>query len=430
VLEPEDDLDSLPFERSSIAAIGARRRWRLFGRDGSETAPEKSGGTDEEPFVPNTMLGALAARAGPEAVSATPAPRSMLSLDQPKPGLPGPESRETPLVAHSTIASLAGLEEPTPTPFPIERGILASLLFHVLLFALLLTISARTVSDSGPGLLDQLAELADQQELNNEKIPIVFQEAPGPARENPKRSPFSDADRRAGGGDRSKPRAESPFVPPSRGIAGLSPGPRGPRAPGNDVASSPGQKGGRPREEAAPLQADKNAPEGAPLFPSAERPGAGSGPREISKLAGLDRAIQEAARSAVGGEDGAPPPNPEGGFVDSGPLSFDTTWYDWGPYAAEMVRRIKLHWDIPELARLGWKGRLTVRFYILADGRVADAKILRRSGIPPFDFAALQAIVKSSPFRPLPEDLHEEREGVTVTFFYNMRPGPEDGDGR
>jgi TonB family protein len=90
-----------------------------------------------------------------------------------------------------------------------------------------------------------------------------------------------------------------------------------------------------------------------------------------------------------------------------------------------MVRRIKLHWEIPELARLGWKGKLTIRFFILADGRVADAKIIRASGIPPFDFAALQAILKSSPFRPLPADLGSSREGVTVTFFYNLRPEKE-----
>ncbi len=44
----------------------------------------------------------------------------------------------------------------------------------------------------------------------------------------------------------------------------------------------------------------------------------------------------------------------------------------------------------------------------------------RYSGIPPFDNAALQAILSSS-FVPLPAELHEEREGVTVTFLYNMR---------
>ena len=116
--------------------------------------------------------------------------------------------------------------------------------------------------------------------------------------------------------------------------------------------------------------------------------------------------------------------------MDSGPLSFDTTWYDWGAYAAEMIRRIKLHWDVPELARLGWKGSLTVRFYIRADGTVEDAKILRMSGVPPFDNAAFQAIIKSSPFRPLPAELHEEREGVTITFFYNMRVEEDEPRGR
>jgi TonB family protein len=95
-----------------------------------------------------------------------------------------------------------------------------------------------------------------------------------------------------------------------------------------------------------------------------------------------------------------------------------------------MVRRIKLHWEIPELARLGWKGRLTVRFFILADGTVEGAKIISRSGIPPFDFAALNAILKSDPFKPLPRDLlaqvpGKDREGITVTFFYNIRPERE-----
>jgi TonB family protein len=149
----------------------------------------------------------------------------------------------------------------------------------------------------------------------------------------------------------------------------------------------------------------------------------GKGSAGDGKLSGLEEAIREAAEGVGAGDQGAGFPNPEGGFVDSGPLSFDSAWYDWGPYAAEMVRRIKLHWEIPSLARLGWKGKLTIRFFILADGRVEGATILSRSGVPPFDFAALQAILKSSPFRPLPKDLGSPREGVTVTFFYNIRPG-------
>ena len=125
------------------------------------------------------------------------------------------------------------------------------------------------------------------------------------------------------------------------------------------------------------------------------------------------------------GQGGSPEANLDGGFKDTGPLSFDSSWYDWGPYAAEMIRRIKLHWEIPELARLGWKGRLTIRFYIRGNGQVEGATILSVSGVPPFDHAALQSILTSSPFRPLPRDLGSDREGVTVTFFYNLRPEEE-----
>ena len=97
--------------------------------------------------------------------------------------------------------------------------------------------------------------------------------------------------------------------------------------------------------------------------------------------------------------------------MDSGPLSFDTVGYDWGAYAAEMIRKIKRNWDVPALARYGVKGRLTIRFYILKDGRVEAERILSNSGVPPFDNAAFLAIAHSSPFRPLPSDLGKEREG-------------------
>ncbi|HEY1251139.1 MAG TPA: TonB family protein [Thermoanaerobaculia bacterium] len=336
---------------------------------------------------------------------------------------------------HSTVSELAGLEEHPGSPFPIERFILLSLVAHLVLVVLLILWPSK-----GPKG-DFLAALTPQPK-DDSPIPVIFKDALGPARENPKRSPLSDADRRAGGGDPSKPKAETPYAPPT-GVTGLAPGPRGPRvravpqpavpAPGAPSAQAQAQpRGAQGQTREAPQAAPQVAEQKPSEFPNMTKPMAASpmttGPKETTRLAGLDSAIREAARGAVvggGGQGGAPDGDADGGFVDSGPISFDTSWYDWGPYAAEMVRRIKLHWDVPELARLGWKGFLTVRFYILADGTVADAKILRGSGIPPFDFAAFQAIVKSSPFRPLPTDLHSTREGVTVTFFYNMRPETE-----
>ena len=504
--EPDEN-DDLPFTRSSIAAIGARRRWLLFGKDEDPEQPAGSSGSGDEPptrgmlaslaeaapsgptvepprrnslaSVPETgplarvpiddeppthgMLASLSEAAPPGSMDAPPARGRLTTVAEARPPAPAPrdepptrgmlaslaelspeppaelETRRSvlsldgaavpqaddtvepligPLTAHSTLAELAGLEEHVPRALPIERGVLISLAAHLLLVVLLITVPAHVAPDPKQGLLAAFLPA----EKDTSPIPVIFQESPGEARANPKRSPLSDADRRASGGDPSRPRSASPFVPPSPGVAGLAPGPRSPRSPAREAAR-PGSAGAESR---AALESSKSPEQKPSEFPTDMRPQLGSGPREISKLAGLDRAIQEAARSAVGGEGGAPPSNPDGGFVDSGPVSFDTKWYDWGPYGAEMVRRIKLHWVVPELARLGWKGSLTVRFFILADGSVADAKIIRVSGIPPFDFAALQAILTSSPFRPLPKDLNSTREGVTVTFFYNMRP--EDGE--
>lgn len=411
-----------------LASLGEKRSWWRFGGNGASESPSANGSGDDD-RITHSMLGALASRAGaaPRVEESEPDVRSMLSLSAGggPVGAAGDAGEEEdsdplrPLTSHSTLGELAGLEEHESSPFPIERFILVSLLAHVLLLILLLVLPARLPSGANGDLFAGLVP----QPRDDSPIPINFADLPGPARPNPKRSPLSDADRRAGGGDPSRPKSASPFVPEKDGVAGLAPGPKAPRVPGSDVPVRPGAKAEAQREAAAQPQQPAGANQKPSEFPSQRSPSnsATSGPGE-NRLAGLDSAIKEAARGAVGGEGGSPTGNPEGGFVDSGPLSFDSSWYDFGPYAAEMIRRIKLHWDVPELARLGWKGTVTIRFYILENGTVADAKILRGSGIPPFDFAAFQAIVKSSPFRPLPQDLHETREGVTVTFFYNLRP--------
>jgi TonB family protein len=481
VSDPREQEDDLPFERSSIAAMGERRTRGFFGfRFGSHDsngadAPDPEKGFESGPLHPGMLegLARLAGETAPPTVGTEPDPgasgfesgplhagmlqglaleagdepveipreeavrSSLLALDPSAapPLRPVPADRRGddlsppgPLVEHSILDELAGVEDRPTGTFPIERAILISLFAHVAFLLLLILMPEKgAASAKGKSFLEALYQKPEQES----PIPISFPDAPGPARPNPRRSPLSDADRRAGGGDPAKPKSDTPFVPPERGVAGLAPGPRAPRIPGSQVPSRP----------AARAEAERRAPQGQQVpeqrkpseFPTLqEQPQLGK-PSETTKLAGLDRAIREAARGTVGGEGGSPAPNPSGGFVDSGPLSFDTTWYDWGPYAAEMVRRIKLHWDVPELARLGWKGSLTVRFFIMADGTVADAKIVRVSGIPPFDHAAFQAIVTSSPFRPLPKDLlaavpGKDREGITVTFFYNMRMD-EEGDG-
>ncbi|MGH9364063.1 MAG: energy transducer TonB family protein, partial [Thermoanaerobaculia bacterium] len=282
------------------------------------------------------------------------------------------------------------LERKPDRPFPVERAILFSLVLHVVGFVVFLSLPERRLPDPRQGLLAAFVPPADQP------IPVAFKDAQGRERPNPKKSDLSDKDRLAAGGDPSKPKAETPFVPEEKGKMGLTPGsplvfpPRGSR--GSDAQDR--------SASASPRQTAPGEPGGDHPFvmPPAGGQQEGSGERE-QRLAGLNQAIKHAARdvSQVPGQQGSPDSNLDGGFKDTGPLSFDTSWYDWGPYAAEMVRRIKLHWEIPSLAQLGWKGRVTIRYYIRGDGRVEEATILSRSGVPPFDHAALQAILTSSP---------------------------------
>ncbi len=116
-------------------------------------------------------------------------------------------------------------------------------------------------------------------------------------------------------------------------------------------------------------------------------------------------------------------PNREGGGVDTGALSFDTQWYDWGPYAKSMLAKIRRHWRIPSIAMMGVSGIVKVRFYIETNGTITGVRIIDESGKPPMDFAARDAIADCINFEPLPAGLGlNGPEGVTITFLYNASP--------
>lgn len=308
-----------------------------------------------------------------------------------------------------------------PFTLDAEWAAALSVIAHLLLFLLILVMPPirRPVRPDGkvpdPLGLVKLFETPPPEP----PIPVQFFPAPGPSAPRPGRNPLpSDADRVAHGGDVTQPRSETPRARAGQGIRDLAPGDRGERA----AAPPQGQGGESPSAGEEARAAERTSPDGLRDPDSAGRL---KGLRSLSSspLTGLtaEQVARLAQSDGAGGEGGGGWER-DGGFVDSGPLSFDTAEYDWGPYAAEMVRRIKLNWDVPTLAHYGVKGRVTIRFYIRRDGRVEGATILSSSGIPPFDNAAFQAILRSSPFRPLPADLGHDREGVTVTFFYNIRP--------
>jgi TonB family protein len=319
--------------------------------------------------------------------------------------------------------------EPQPEKFRItrERAVFISIIAHLLLLLLVITVKIperkELPLEQTPDPLGLLALM--KADPTPPPIPIQFFPAPGPRAPAPGPRPLpSDMDRVAHGGDPKLPKMTQPREEPKPGIQDLDTGKKGqiaavatPAAPPSDYKSQVGEKG----ESSRPSAYDD--PE-AMVHRRPAQPSKLKGiPDQV--LAGLT--AEQAARAAregrdAGGGDEGGGYDRDGGFVDSGPLSFDTVGYDWGAYAAEMIRKIKRNWDIPSLAHYGIRGRLTIRFFILKDGRVEAERIISSSGIPPFDNASYQAISVSSPFRPLPADLGHDKEGVTITFFYNIRP--------
>ncbi len=138
--------------------------------------------------------------------------------------------------------------------------------------------------------------------------------------------------------------------------------------------------------------------------------------KEVGKVASLGTGDQGPDLGNAGGG--------EKGFAKDGPISFETTWYDWGDYAQSMVARIRVNWYnlMPDLLRTGMQGVVTIRFTIHRDGRISDVTILQSSGVPPYDFAAKKAIENSSPLNPLPQDFPMASERVTAMFYYNLEP--------
>lgn len=261
-------------------------------------------------------------------------------------------------------------------------------------------------------------------QAQKEEPPLRFElvELPNQREEQPSRpdAPASDLSRRAHGGSGEK--AERP------GVSGTSPELRvAPPSP-YESQETPSRPSSSAQQPSPNQQAPQSSGERNPVE-KADEEGSGIFARREEKP--IPQPAAPEPRPALRGLSpfSSPGlgvlPDRKGGQVDLGPLSFDTQWYDWGPYAAEMLRRIRYHWRIPELAQLGVPGVVRIRFFIEKDGRVTGLTILKDSSHPPMDFAARDAILNASPLPPLPKEVGVEREGVIITFYYNVRP-PED----
>lgn len=284
---------------------------------------------------------------------------------------------------------------------PLRLALEVSLLVHLLLVLL-----PQPGAGPRPVTAVALEEPREEKPLRFELVELPQQKEEVPSRAD---APFSDLSRRAHGGQGEE--AHKPGVAGTSPHLRLAPAEAGTPAHQGAAADSPSLL--RPAEEG------HRQPEGYSQGDAVVRPE--PKPEKLPAVAAPAlKGLAPFSAPRLGVQ-----PDRRGGQVDLGALSFDTQWYDWGPYAAEMLRRIRYHWRIPELAQLGVPGVVRIRFFIEKDGRVTGLAILKDSSHPPMDFAARDAILNASPLPPLPAEVGVEREGVIITFYYNVRP-PED----
>src|SRR5437764_1948547 len=101
----------------------------------------------------------------------------------------------------------------------------------------------------------------------------------------------------------------------------------------------------------------------------------------------------------------------------------DTMGVDFGPYLQRVVYEVREHWYnlIPESAQapLMKKGKLTIDFAIMKDGRVQGLKIVAGSGDIALDRPAYGSISGSDPFPPLPGEFKGQFLQLRFKFYYN-----------
>ena len=152
--------------------------------------------------------------------------------------------------------------------------------------------------------------------------------------------------------------------------------------------------------------------------------------RTPNLLDSADRIVQEQIEesrrrySVQGPRTGLPGGQADPNFSTEEPtILSDTKGYDFGPYMNQVVNRVRVNWYslIPEIARLGKKGRVVIIFTISENGTIQDIRLVANSGTEPLDRAAMGAITASNPFARLPANFDGDHIVLQFTFLYNIR---------
>jgi len=102
-------------------------------------------------------------------------------------------------------------------------------------------------------------------------------------------------------------------------------------------------------------------------------------------------------------------------------VSIGTQSIKYASYLEHIKNKIQNVWAYPqEAVRTGQQGRLLILFSIDKNGNLVRLKLIRSSGYPLLDQAALQAVKDASPFPPLPKRFNLDVLNIYATFEYTL----------
>jgi TonB family protein len=294
----------------------------------------------------------------------------------------------------------------------------SSVVFHIVLIAAIL-LQARLFPPHAP--TQQEIDLANRQLT---WIPPESSYSPKPkAQPRPAQPPVVHVD----------PRVINKVAPPTP-----QPAPR-PERPKTELPDAPVPKAQETPREIEPPTPKPDTPK-APLkldTPDMPKPQPGL---KLPRSSSIQDSIHEALKTpSTGGKSGAitgPGPRgsgtPGGGGPGQGQGTFGngyeiltpTEGVDFSDYMQRMLENVRRNWYavMPQSALLGDRGRVLLRFKIMANGNVPSDDPSREmgSGKEPLDRAAVSAIRSSNPFEPLPPGFHGPFIEIRIMFLYNL----------
>ncbi|MBU6450835.1 MAG: energy transducer TonB [Cyanobacteria bacterium REEB67] len=212
----------------------------------------------------------------------------------------------------------------------------------------------------------------------------------------------------------------SPVAVPRAGVGAGSATAPGPAPAPISVASASGAAGGGGPPTPVPVgggATSRGGGSGPSAAPAPSRGGRGSGGGAAGGGSPGISVAPSVARSGGGGGGSGEQGNPDDG--PGRPSVEARKDVDFGPYMADLQRRIKRAWFPPKGNE---SKRVKVVFKVHKDGQMTNLRILISAGLQIADAAALKAVENAAPFRPLPDGAPSDVD-IEFTFDYNVFNG-------